>query len=132
MTFSRDGNRFAWTNGSIVRMVTWHPDSLSWKDSVIGENMERTTYMKFSPKGNILATWEVYAKREGIKQEDLHNLRLWCAMTGKRLYATTQRKADGWCPQWTEDEVNSLLVLRVYILSFIIFLQLITHLKSSV
>ena len=64
MTFSRDGNRFAWANGSIVRMATWHSDSKTWKDSIIGEKLERTTYMQFSPNGNILATWEVFAKRD--------------------------------------------------------------------
>lgn len=105
MVFSRDGNRFAWANGSVVRMVTWHPDTQSWEESVIGEGLERTTYMQFSPKGNILATWEVYAKRDGVKQDDLHNMRLWCTVNGKRLHATTQRRADGWCPQWTEDEM---------------------------
>ena len=105
MAFSRDGNRFAWANGSVVRMVTWHPDSSSWKDSIIGEGLERTTYMQFSPKGNILATWEVYAKREGLKPEDLDNMRLWSTVSGKQVHATTQRKADGWCPQWTDDEV---------------------------
>ena len=107
MAFSRDGNRFAWANGSALRMVTWHDDTQSWKEFVIGERLERTTFIQFSPRGNILATWEVYAKREGVKPEDLHNLRLWCSVSGKLLHATTQRKAEGWCPQWTEDEVIS-------------------------
>merc|ERR1712218_607052 len=79
MAFSRDGNRFAWTNGSVVTMVTWHSDTKTWKDSVIGTALERTTYMQFSPLGNILATWEMYAKREGKTPEELHNLRLWCS-----------------------------------------------------
>lgn len=105
MAFSRDGNRFAWANGSALRMVTWHDDTQSWKEFVIGERLERTTFIQFSPRGNILATWEVYAKREGVKPEDLHNLRLWCSVSGKLLHATTQRKAEGWCPQWTEDEM---------------------------
>ena len=105
MAFSRDGKRFAWANGSDVLMVTWHDDSKTWKECIIGESLERTTYMQFSPLGNILATWEVYAKREGMKPEELHNLRLWCSVTGKLLHAITQRKADGWCPQWTENEV---------------------------
>ena len=107
MVFSKDGNRFAWTNGNVVRMVTWHNESKTWKDSVIGQGLERTTYMKFSPLGNILATWEIYAKREGMKPEDMHNLRLWCSVSGKLLHAITQRKSEGWCPQWTDDEVYS-------------------------
>ena len=105
MAFSRDGNRFAWANGSVVTMVTWHSDTETWKDSVIGTAFERTTYMQFSPLGNILATWEMYAKREGKTPEELHNLRLWCSTSGKLLHAITQRKADGWCPQWTDNEV---------------------------
>jgi len=105
MVFSKDGNRFAWTNGNVVRMVTWHNESKTWKDSVIGQGLERTTYMKFSPLGNILATWEIYAKREGMKPEDMHNLRLWCSVSGKLLHAITQRKSEGWCPQWTDDEM---------------------------
>lgn len=109
MVFSKDGNRFAWTNGNVVRMVTWHNETKSWQESTIGEGLERTTYMKFSPLGNILATWEVYAKRDGMKPEDMHNLRLWCSVTGKLLQAITQRKSEGWCPQWTEDEVQNLL-----------------------
>ena len=108
MVFSKDGNRFAWTNGNVVRMVTWHNESKTWKDSVIGHGLERTTYMKFSPLGNILATWEIYAKREGMKPEDMHNLRLWCSVSGKLLHAITQRKSEGWCPQWTDDEVFSI------------------------
>jgi uncharacterized protein with WD repeat len=115
MAFSRDGNRFAWVNGSDVWMVTWHDDSKTWKDCIIGESLERTTYLQFSPMGNILATWEVYAKREGMKPEELHNLRLWCSVSGKLLHAITQRKADGWCPQWTENEVIfRFLVLSTY------------------
>ena len=108
MVFSKDGNRFAWTNGNVVRMVTWHNETKTWQESTIGEGLERTTYMKFSPLGNILATWEVYAKRDGMKPEDMHNLRLWCSVTGKLLQAITQRRSDGWCPQWTEDEVQNL------------------------
>ena len=99
MVFSKDGNRFAWTNGNVVRMVTWHNETKTWQESTIGEGLERTTYMKFSPLGNILATWEVYAKRDGMKPEDMHNLRLWCSVTGKLLQAITQRRSDGWCPQ---------------------------------
>ena len=109
MVFSQDGNRFAWANGSAVRMVTWHSEYQCWKASIIGEGLERTTFMQFSPKGNILATWEVYAKREGVKPEDLHNLRLWCTVSKELLFATTQRKAEGWCPQWTQDEVCKIM-----------------------
>jgi len=100
MSFSPvDGNRFAYSDGKSVRIVTWDSATRKWGETAVLENTQRTTFIRWSPAGNIVATWEVLAKNL-----EENNVRLWDAATGKMLHSFAHRKSEGWCPQWTKDE----------------------------
>jgi len=103
MSYSPDGNRFAWSDGTAVHMASWDAPSSTWKKIATLEASAKTTFMRFSPKGTVLATWEVFAK--GNNQLE-NNVRLWSTSgSGQMIHAFTHRKSEGWCPQWTSDEV---------------------------
>ena len=101
MAFSPDGNRFAWSDGKEVKVASWMAGSGAWKETAKLEASGRTTFIKFSPKGSVLCTWEVFAKGNNQLES---NVRLWSSETGQLLHAFTHRKSEGWCPQWTKDE----------------------------
>jgi len=98
--FSPSGDMLAWCNGEAVHIA--HSSSDFSKPSV-SVSAARTSFMAFSPLGSTLATWEVYAVKQG-QTEAKHNLNLWDAKTGKHIAGFTQKKASAWQPQWTKDE----------------------------
>jgi len=100
MAFSPDGDRFAWSDGKAVHLAAWTPAG-TWKTTVTLEASGRTASMRFSPKGTVLATWEVFAK--GNNQLE-NNVRLWSTDSGSQIHAYVHRKSEGWSPQWTSDE----------------------------
>jgi translation initiation factor 2A len=58
MSFSPDGQLFAWCNGEALVVAKLDPNGhwdVKWKS----EEARRTVYIKFSPKSNFLASWEV-------------------------------------------------------------------------
>ena len=79
--FSPSGDLFAWCNGEAVHIA--HASSDFTKPSAsLPPSAARTSFMAFSPLGSTLATWEVYAVKQG--EGPKHNLNLWDARTGKK------------------------------------------------
>jgi len=100
MTFSPDGSRLAWSNGEVVQIASLG-QSDSWGDILVIEH-KKAYSVSWSPLGNILATWEMYATQQG--KEPSPNLHLWDSKNGSLLKSFFQKKHDNWCPQWSTDE----------------------------
>lgn len=70
----------------------------------------KTFYLKFSPNGNYLMTWEsFYTTKE--QPEGSPNLRIYNTNTGEEVFATIQKKNSCWEPSWSSDESIFALML---------------------
>lgn len=98
VTFSKDGTLFAWCNGDKVRVVKASDGSL-----VQSFDLPKTSLLGFSPLNSVLATWQPYSKTQDNPQGDA-NLQLWDLQNGTCLKALYQKKVQGWCPSWADDE----------------------------
>jgi len=96
--FSHDGSRLAWSNMSTVQIATLQDGG--WRVSTIQQ--PKVYAMQWSPKSNLLATWEQYSVIQG--QEPKPNLHLWNIKTGTKEKSFFQKKFGGWAPLWTSDE----------------------------
>uniref|UniRef100_A0A6Q2ZPS1 Eukaryotic translation initiation factor 2A n=1 Tax=Esox lucius TaxID=8010 RepID=A0A6Q2ZPS1_ESOLU len=96
--FSKDGTFFAWCNGEKVTVVNVADGS-----QVRLFDLPKTAMLEFSPLNTVLATWQVYSKTQDNPQGD-PNLQLWDLKTGSCLKALYQKKVQGWCPSWSDDE----------------------------
>ena len=72
----------AWCNGDAVHVA--HSSSNFSKPVASLTSAARSSFMCFSPLGSVLATWEVYAVKQG--QEAKPNLNLWDSKTGEFLF----------------------------------------------
>uniref|UniRef100_A0AAY4AYI2 Eukaryotic translation initiation factor 2A n=1 Tax=Denticeps clupeoides TaxID=299321 RepID=A0AAY4AYI2_9TELE len=66
-------------------------------------DLPKTSFLEFSPQKKVLATWHQYTKTQDDPQGDA-NLQLWDLQSGKCIKTFYQKKADGWCPSWAQDE----------------------------
>uniref|UniRef100_A0A8C8J5S2 Eukaryotic translation initiation factor 2A n=2 Tax=Oncorhynchus tshawytscha TaxID=74940 RepID=A0A8C8J5S2_ONCTS len=98
VAFSKDGTLFAWCNGEKVTVVKVADGS-----QVRSFDLPKTAMLEFSPLNTVLATWQVYSKTQDNPQGDA-NLQLWDLKTGTCLKALYQKKVQGWCPSWSDDE----------------------------
>ncbi|XP_037122738.1 eukaryotic translation initiation factor 2A isoform X1 [Syngnathus acus] len=98
LTFSSDGSRLAWCNGKVVSVARTSDGS-----PVATLELPKTAMLRFSPLANILVTWQPYTKSGEAAQGDA-NLRLWELPGGGLLKGLFQKKADAWCPSWSQDE----------------------------
>ncbi|KAM9813123.1 eukaryotic translation initiation factor 2A [Syngnathus typhle] len=98
LTFSSDGSRLAWCNGKVVSVARTSDAS-----PVATLELPKTAMLRFSPLANILVTWQPYTKSGEAAQGDA-NLRLWELPGGSLLKGLFQKKADAWCPSWSQDE----------------------------
>ncbi|XP_067103036.1 eukaryotic translation initiation factor 2A [Osmerus mordax] len=96
--FSKDGTLFAWCNGEKVSVVKTSDGS-----PVRSFDLPKTSMLEFSPLNSVLATWQPYSKTQDNPQGDA-NLQLWDLQNGACLKAFYQKKVQGWCPSWTDDE----------------------------
>ncbi|XP_007257828.3 eukaryotic translation initiation factor 2A [Astyanax mexicanus] len=97
-TFSSDGSLFGWCNGDKVNVVKASNGTL-----VKSFDLPKATMLEFSPQNKVLATWKQYTKTQDNPQGDA-NLQLWDLQTGECIKAFYQKKAQGWCPSWADDE----------------------------
>uniref|UniRef100_A0A8C9V5R1 Eukaryotic translation initiation factor 2A n=1 Tax=Scleropages formosus TaxID=113540 RepID=A0A8C9V5R1_SCLFO len=97
-TFSRDGSLFGWCNGERVHVVKVADGS-----PLLSLDLPKTAMLNFSPLNSVLVTWQSYSKTQNNPQGD-PNLQLWDLQTGHLLKSFYQKKAEGWCPSWSEDE----------------------------
>ncbi|CAL8363559.1 unnamed protein product [Merluccius merluccius] len=98
MSYSRDGRLFGWCNGQKVSV-------LRSSDSEVLQvlDLPKTCLLQFSPLNTVLVTWQPYSKTAENPQGD-PNLQLWDVQTGALLKALYQKKLEGWCPCWSDDE----------------------------
>ncbi|CAL1571228.1 unnamed protein product [Knipowitschia caucasica] len=99
LCFSADGALFAWCNSRGVHVVNTGDGS-----SLLTLELPKTVLIQFSPKNNILSTWQPYTKSAQSTHGEA-NLQLWDLKTGALLKALFQKKMEQWCPSWSEDEV---------------------------
>ncbi|KAK3095407.1 hypothetical protein FSP39_014310 [Pinctada imbricata] len=99
MTFSQDGQRMAWCNGTCTVIVNTAADYKTITEIDKG----KINCMTFSPKGTILALWENYTVNQTTNQGN-PNLHLYDATSGDLLKSLIQKKQSNWDPKWTDDE----------------------------
>uniref|UniRef100_A0A3B3SYS8 Eukaryotic translation initiation factor 2A n=2 Tax=Paramormyrops kingsleyae TaxID=1676925 RepID=A0A3B3SYS8_9TELE len=98
IAFSKDGSLFGWCNGEKVSV-------LKVADSTYLQSLDlpKIAMLDFSPLGSVLVTWQPYVKTQDNPQGE-PNLQLWNLHTGAILKSFYQKKAQGWCPSWSDDE----------------------------
>ncbi|XP_072329950.1 eukaryotic translation initiation factor 2A isoform X1 [Scyliorhinus torazame] len=97
-TFSKDGSLFAWCNGETVNIVgTLDGQLLHTLD------LPRVALLAFSPQSHVLVTWQPYITSKNNPQGE-PNLQIWDLKTGQCLKSFFQKKMQGWCPCWSDDE----------------------------
>ncbi|XP_067851088.1 eukaryotic translation initiation factor 2A [Heptranchias perlo] len=97
-TFSKDGSLFAWCNGENVNIV-----GILDGRSLHSLDLPKVALLAFSPQNNILATWQPYITTKNNAQGE-PNLQIWDLKTGQCLKSFFQKKMQGWCPCWSDDE----------------------------
>lgn len=70
----------------------------------------KACYLKFSPAGNYLMTYESFFTTKDNPQGS-HNLFVYDANTGAQVYSVVQKKQSGWEPVWSQDEKLMALML---------------------
>ncbi|KYN33010.1 Eukaryotic translation initiation factor 2A [Trachymyrmex septentrionalis] len=98
MLFSPDGQYFAWSNASKVKIVlckTWQ---------IVAEiQRPKICSLKFSSYSTYLATWEpsFVTKEEPQGSQNFH---IWKSETGEHVQHFIQKRMGDWEPQWSSDE----------------------------
>lgn len=98
ISFSPDGRYFAYSNGIDVKV-------LKTQDWTVQCTLPRPKafYLKFSPGGNYLCTWEHYAITKE-RPEGAANLLVYDVATGTEAFAIVQKNQTDWEPSWSSDE----------------------------
>ena len=116
MGFSADGQMVAWSNMASVKIAEVGEEGGKWtikfelqqpKVSLIlkcifSYTKNQVMCLAWSPKGNLLATWEQYTTTAGKAPEP--NLHLFNMATGEKVKSFFQKKMAGWCPMWSKEE----------------------------
>ncbi|XP_075747254.1 eukaryotic translation initiation factor 2A [Rhipicephalus microplus] len=97
IAFSKDGKLFAWSNEEKVQVV-----ALPSFEKVLEVPKPKTLYLDFSPKGNILCTWEQYTGSKDSQEQP--NMFVYDIKSKKCLRSFVQKKQSSWQPQWSDDE----------------------------
>ncbi|XP_048836762.1 eukaryotic translation initiation factor 2A [Brienomyrus brachyistius] len=98
IAFSKDGSLFGWCNGEKVSIV-----KVADGTYLQSLDLPKTAMLDFSPLGSVLVTWQPYVKTQDNPQGE-PNLQLWNLHSGAILKSFYQKKAQGWCPIWSDDE----------------------------
>lgn len=98
LVFSEDGSLLAWCNAESTYIMDTNSMQIL-HDLGIAKVID----MKFSPKGNILATWNNYTVDKATGQ-GVPNLKLIDARTGSIKKTLIQKKQVNWAPEWNWDE----------------------------
>ncbi|XP_064394143.1 eukaryotic translation initiation factor 2A-like [Halichondria panicea] len=97
MEFSSDGCQLAWCDGKSVTVMDVPSGAVKYTIS-----KPKTRCIQFSPLGSYLALWEPYAVTKDVPA-GTPNLHVYNS-SGELVTEYIQKKQQGWCPQWTEDE----------------------------
>lgn len=98
ISFSQDGRYFAYSNGQEVKVLQTN----SWQLQCTLPR-PKAFYLKFSPRGNYLCTWELYVITKDIP-EGSPNMFVYDMATGKEVFSIVQKKQTDWEPSWSSDE----------------------------
>ncbi|KAL5292175.1 EIF2A family protein [Megaselia abdita] len=105
ITYSPDGKYLAYTNGKDVKILTTSDWQL--KCSL---PRPKAFYLKFSPRGTFLVTWELYMVTKD-RPEGSNNMYVYKCESGEEVFSVVQKKQTDWEPSWANDE--SLFALMV-------------------
>ncbi|XP_055377227.1 eukaryotic translation initiation factor 2A [Condylostylus longicornis] len=105
MVFSPDGAYFAYTNGSAVKIV----DTSTWQAKWVLPR-PKAFYLKFSPRGKYLCSWEQYSITKDTP-EGTPNLFVYSCETGEAVFSSVQKKQTDWEPGWSSDETLFALMV---------------------
>lgn len=103
--YSPDGRYLAWVNGQVVNICT----TTDWR-TVRSLPRPKACYLKFSPAGNYLMTYESFFTTKESPQGS-HNLYVYDANTGDQVYSIVQKNQRAWEPVWSQDESIMALML---------------------
>ncbi|XP_055701589.1 eukaryotic translation initiation factor 2A [Phlebotomus papatasi] len=98
LEYSPDGRFLAWGNGAKVQLCR----TSDW-EVIASLPRPKAFYLKFSPRGKYLMTWEIYAITKD-NPEGSPNLYVYSTETGEEVYSTVQKKQADWEPGWSSDE----------------------------
>ncbi|KAJ6632850.1 Eukaryotic translation initiation factor 2A [Pseudolycoriella hygida] len=105
IVFSADGRFLAWANGTKVEICA----TKDWK-IIFSLPRPKTFYLKFSPSGKYLVTWELFITTKD-NAEGTPNLNVYSTADGNCIFSTIQKKNTDWEPHWSMDE--SILAFMV-------------------
>ncbi|KAH8370794.1 hypothetical protein KR093_005025, partial [Drosophila rubida] len=115
--FSPDGRYFAYSNGVEVKVLRVPPPNVASNTGNGSDWPEqcrlprpKAFYLKFSPRGNYLCTWEHYAITKD-RPEGAANLLVYDVATGNEVFAIVQKNQTDWQPSWSSDESIFALVV---------------------
>lgn len=97
IVFSPDGRLLAWGNGTDVKIA-----SIEWK-IVATLPRPKAFYLKFSPSGKYLMTWEIFTTSPS-NPDGSPNLYIYEAETGIEVYSVIQKRQIDWEPYFSTDE----------------------------
>ncbi|BFF96946.1 eukaryotic translation initiation factor 2A [Drosophila madeirensis] len=108
--FSPDGRYFAYSNGLDVKVLEACKDGAGTWPVQCSLPRPKAFYLKFSPRGNYLCTWEHYAITKD-RPEGSPNLLVYDVNTGTEVFAIVQKNQADWEPSWSSDESIFALVV---------------------
>lgn len=97
IAYSPDGRFVAWTNG--VDVQVWRTSD---RQKVVSLPRPKAFYIKFSPRGTFLMTWEICVQSK--EKAAGPNLFIYKTLTGEEVYAVVQKRQTDWQPHWSSDE----------------------------
>ncbi|XP_053671316.1 eukaryotic translation initiation factor 2A [Anopheles nili] len=107
IVYSPDGRFLAWANGSTVQLCRASAD---WQ-TIASLPRPKACYLRFSPLGNFLMTWEVYTENPQETPKEKPNLFIYRAETGEEVFSIIQKRHQDWHMHWSCDEsISALLV----------------------
>ncbi|XP_030385318.1 eukaryotic translation initiation factor 2A [Scaptodrosophila lebanonensis] len=109
ISFSPDGHYFAYSNGVEVKVLRTGSAGALWPLQCTLPR-PKAFYLKFSPRGNYLCTWEHYAITKD-RPEGAPNLLVYEVATGNEIFAIVQKNQTDWEPSWSSDESIFALVV---------------------
>ncbi|TMW46564.1 hypothetical protein DOY81_008364 [Sarcophaga bullata] len=105
ISFSPDGRYFAYSNGREVKVLR----TSDWQLQCVLPR-PKAFYLKFSPRGNYLCTWELYVITKDIP-EGSPNMFVYEMASGKEVFSIVQKKQSDWEPSWSSDECIFAIVV---------------------
>uniref|UniRef100_A0ABK9NC21 Eukaryotic translation initiation factor 2A n=2 Tax=Glossina morsitans morsitans TaxID=37546 RepID=A0ABK9NC21_GLOMM len=105
ISFSPEGRYFAYSNGHEVKIM----QTQDWQLKCVLPR-PKAFYLKFSPRGNYICTWELYAISKDIP-EGSPNMFVYEIATGEEVFSIVHKKQTDWEPSWSSDESLFALVV---------------------